>query len=250
MYKVAKLIISSYSKNEKISTDDIDNLFSMLYKNGQILNNWIIEKYEDRFEARVTTTDDDSLDSKYFNSYIANQIKRFKVGIEIIADDALASDSCHCKEHSYYIISVFPDDMTSPIICGDCGREIPLIRIPYLFNEEEHYSILTFQSIYNSVDNLWMNSLSDRFSKRQIIDPKSQLNIRGLEIREELEKKTKRPVYLLISNPIGGLFEFVKNNKNLDNCPNCGGDFRFLKNAFVDKVCDKCRMAFITHDEK
>ena len=83
MYKVAKLIISSYSKNEKISADDIDNLFSMLYKNGQILNNWIIEKYEDRFEARVTTTDDDSLDSKYFNSYIANQIKRFKVEIEI-----------------------------------------------------------------------------------------------------------------------------------------------------------------------
>lgn len=170
--------------------------------------------------------------------------------IEIIADDALVSDSCHCKEHSYYIISVFPDDMTSPIICGDCGREIPLIRIPYLFNEEEHYPILTFQSIYNSVDNLWMNSLSDRFSKRQIIDPKSQLNIRGLEIREELEKKTHKPVYLLISNPIGGLFEFVKNNKNLDNCPNCGGDFRFSKNSFVDKVCDKCRMAFITHDEK
>jgi predicted nucleic acid-binding Zn ribbon protein len=130
---------------------------------------------------------------------------------------------------------------------GDCGKEIPLIRIPYLYNEEEHYSILRFKSIYQSVDNLWMNSLSDRFTKRQIINEDSQLNKMGLDIRSELENKVGKPVYLFIANPIGGWFEFEKNNKNLDVCPKCGGEFRMIDNNYADKVCDKCRLAFITH---
>lgn len=59
--------------------------------------------------------------------------------------------------------------MSSPIICGACGKEIPLIRVPYINNKKKHYSILNFQSIYKSVDNLWMNSLSDRFTKRDCV---------------------------------------------------------------------------------
>lgn len=249
MYKIAKIIITPHSYDEK-TIDNIESLFSMLYMNGQILDDWIIEKHNDYFEARVTTTDDDSLDEKYFNKYILKMVENFDLKVLIIADDALSSDSCHCKDHSYYILFNNPDDMTSPIICGDCGKEIPLIRIPYLYAEEEHYQILTFQSIYKSVNNLWMNSLSDRFSKRQIINPRSQLNIRGLEICKELEKKVHKPVYLRLANPIGGWFEYETNNKNLVECPNCNGKLRFITNGSVDKVCDGCRLAFITHGSK
>ncbi len=249
MYKIAKLTIKTTIENKDKAIDSLEDLLSTFYLNGQILNNWIIEDYKNYYEVRVTTTDDDSLDEKYYNQYIKDRLKNFQMSVQILADDACATDCCHCKEHSYYILAINPDDMSSPIICGDCGREIPLIRIPYLFNEEEHYSILNFQSIYKSVDNLWLNSLSDRFTKRQIIDHNSQLNKRGLDIRTELECKVGKPVYLLLANPIGGLYEFVKNNKNLDVCPKCGGKFRIIQNDYADKVCDQCRLAFVIHDE-
>ena len=77
-----------------------------------------------------------------------------------------------------------------------------------------------------------------------MIDPRSQLNQRGLEIRQELEYKTQTPVYLFLRNPISGLYNFEKNNKDLSDCPNYGGNFRLLENAPVDKVCDTCKLAF------
>ena len=247
MYKIAKLTVKSNISEKERQLDSLENLLYMLYKNGQILDNWIVEDYNEYYEVRVTTTDDDSLDGKYYNEYILKEIVNFEIKIEILSNDPFSIDSCHCNEHSYYIIAINPDDVSSPIICGDCGKEIPLIRISYLYNEKEHYSILTFQSIYKSVDNLWMNSLSDRFTKRQIINEDSQLNKMGLDIRSELENKVGKPVYLFIANPIGGWFEFEKNNKNLDVCPKCGGEFRMIDNNYADKVCDKCRLAFITH---
>ena len=249
MYKVAKIIVTSKINNYEETIDHLENLLSMLYKNGQILDNWIIEEYENYLEVRVTTTDDYSLDPKYYNKSILKELENFTLETTILSNDAGATDCCHCDEHSYYIIAVNPNDASSPIICGDCGKEIPLIRIPYLYNEEEHYTILNFQSIYKSVDNLWMNSLSDRFTKRQIINHDSQLNKLGFDIRSELEKKVGKPVYLLIANPIGGWFEFEKNNKNLKCCPKCGGEFKFINNDYADKVCDNCRLAFINHEE-
>ena len=220
----------------------------MLYKNGQIIDEWIVEQHDQNYVANVVTTDDDSLSPEYYNQYILKEIDCFDIEIKIVCDDAMATDSCHCPEHSYYIFAIDPYLSSSPVICGDCGKEIPLIRIPYLYNEEEHYSILNFQKTYQAVDRLWMDSLSDRFTKRQIVDHNSQLNKRGLDIRAELENKVGKPVYYLLCNPIGGWFEFEKNNKVLEGCPKCGNAL-FTTEGYFDGVlnqCHGCRLAFVT----
>lgn len=249
MYKVAKLIFKPRVKSEEEILDKIDAILSMLYKNGQILDNWIVESRDKCYIANVITTDDDSLDSKYYNGYILKEVENFEIDTEIICDDPMATDSCHCDEHNYYILAIYPNENSSPIICGNCGKEISLIHIPYIYKEEEHYSILNFQRTYNAVDTLWMDSLSDRFTKRQIVDYNSQLNKRGMEICAELEMKLGKPVYYLLCNPIGGWFEFEKNNKNLTACPKCNGEFSKIDNAYADKVCHNCRLAFYTVDD-
>ena len=41
MYKIAKLIFKSIIENKEDQKYSLDNLLSMLYKNGQILKDWI-----------------------------------------------------------------------------------------------------------------------------------------------------------------------------------------------------------------
>lgn len=251
MYKIAKMTFKPLiEENRRDISDRVDGLLHMLYLNGQIINEWIIETREDLFVASIITTDGDSLDSKYHNGYIRKELANFEIGHEIVCDEPMSTDCCHCDEHSHYILAVDPYENSSPIICGDCGKEIPLIRIPYLYQEEEHWSILGFQSMYKAVDRLWMDGLSDRFTKRQIVDHRSQLNKVGMDIRAELENKVKKPVYYLLGNPIGGWYEFVKNNKVLTSCPKCGGEIKKCGGHF-DKdlnLCHKCRLAFVTHE--
>ena len=248
MYKIAKMTFKPSVAGLEGVPDKVDEILGMLHKNGQILD-WIIEDHAPSYVATVSTTDDDSLDEKYFNQYIRSAISDFEIETEIVCDDALASDCCHCADHSYYIFAVYPDLSSSPVWCGDCGNEIPLTRIPYLYGEEEHYSILNFQQMYKAVDTLWMDSLSDRFTKRQLVNHKSELNKRGMEIRAELERRLGKPVYYLLANPIGGWYELEKNNKHLEVCPKCGGELEKIDHACANKVCKKCRFAFVDPEE-
>lgn len=250
MYKIAELTIRPQYGIKEEQLENTDQFLGMLYKNGQILDGYTVEDRGDVFIARVVTTDDDSLDSKYFNVYIRNMLDKLTFEYEIIADDALSDDSCHESDHSFLMLRAEYDISSSPVYCGDCGREIPLIHLPYIENREEHFSILSWQKMYKNVDSLWMSSLSDRFTKRQITDPNSALNKSGAEICAELEKRTGIPTYLYLRNPIGGWYDYKKNNINLKACPKCGGEFRYPDDSAVDMVCDKCRLAFLLVPEE
>ena len=74
MYRVAKLKLRLMAEGEN-KTDDIDQLLSIMYYNGLILNNYIVKEENDELFAYVTTTDDDSLNKKYYNSYLKEQSK-------------------------------------------------------------------------------------------------------------------------------------------------------------------------------
>ena len=96
-----------------------------------------------------------------------------------------------------------------------------------------------------------VKQVNDNLYAHEIIKIKVQDNtsMSTEEICNELEKKVQKPVYYLLCNPIGGWFEFEKNNKELQVCPKCGGEFKVLKDSYVEKICDKCRLAFITYEK-
>ena len=50
----------------------IDDILWMLHQNGQIIDGWIVEKHNSSYIANVVTTDDDSLDKKYFCNLLQN----------------------------------------------------------------------------------------------------------------------------------------------------------------------------------
>ena len=148
MYKVARIIFKPRNAYVEDIADTIDGILAMLYKTGQISEGWSVEKHDQTYVANVVTTDDDSLNPKYYNQYIFKETENFDMEAQIICDEATASDSCHCLKPSSYVLAVEPYIASSPVICGDCGKEIPLYKVPCLYGEKEHYSILNFQKTY------------------------------------------------------------------------------------------------------
>ena len=244
MYKIARIkIIPNNIGNEDFGDLTVDFL-SMLYKNGQILSEYIVENHTTYYLATVTTTDDDSLDSKYFNQYIKMVLEKIDYSVEIVSDDALSEESCKCKEHDFYFMAPVYSEESSPVYCGNCGKEIPLIHLPYINNDEEHFWVLSFQREFKAVDTLWMDSLSDRFTRRQLLKHDSQLSKAALGICRDLEEKVKKPVLYLM--PPKYMFSLLfKKDETIGVCPKCGKQLEMVDTEqAIDKVCWDCRLGF------
>lgn len=234
---------------EKFFSDEqelIEDYLCTLYRNGQIYSDYnLIHVEQHRYEAFINVPDPESVREQYNNEYVNRSYKHLVVQIKEIGKNILYDPNCNCETVPYYIL--FPASevgTASPLICGKCGNEIPLYKVPYLFYEQEHFTLIDYQKTYASVHELYMQSLSDRFSKNQLVNPDSSLNKSAFKIRQELEDKIKKPVYLSLSRFFLG---FERDSKKIDNdkCPKCGKnliecDYQLgLVKMFR---CDDCRL--------
>ena len=243
MYKVAEITFRPLMEL-KDPADKVDDVLYDLYKNGQILKDYIVEaKDNGEYVATVTTTDDDSLEEKYQNAKLYRAFDDFDEDIRILGDDALAVDSCHCEDHSYYILSTDPYEEASPVICGDCGKEIPLIRIPYLNYDDDYSAILDFQNACAAMNTLWAENINTDYAEEQITDPDSELNQKGRYIRLLLEGELDKTVYYSVRTDLNACFDAPS------ACPICKRDLGLIKNSLTYKVCPKCSLAFATDEE-
>ena len=217
--------------------DETETLFdylSTLYKNGQILNDYQLVKKDNTYFAFLTVPDKDALDPRYNNIYTNKYLYDIDTKLDYLGENIDIGECCCCNEPSWYMLYANYTSNESPIVCGDCGNQIPLYKIEHIMGEKEHFSILSWQKVYKSIDRIWMYCLSDIFSKRQLSDPNSQLSKDGMKICTELETVLKRPVFYFLYLP----------NKKTENCPKCGGEWKKSKRTqTVDFVCDDCRLA-------
>lgn len=220
------------------------NYLGSLFKNGQILYEYTLCKNNEVYMAFVTVPEDDSLDERYNNVYAAQYLdelkKIFETGIEILGIDQNTDDSCNCEEKPewYMLFTNYKSD-DSPVICGRCGNTVPLYKLPFINSEEEHYSIISWYNNYKDIDNLWMSSLSDRFTYRQMNNINSQLSKDGREICASFEKATGIPFYYYVFH----CSSIYVNRKTPAVCPGCGEDWKLTEdNSLIDYKCDKCRL--------
>ena len=191
-------------------------------------------KKDNAYFVFLTIPDKDALDPLFNSTYSNKYLYDIETKLEYLGENIDISECCCCNEPSWYMLYADYTSNESPVICGDCGREIPLYKIRHIMSEEEHFSILSWQKVYKSIDNIWMYCLSDKFSKKQLSDPNSQLSKNGMLICEELEKVLKKPVFYFLYFP----------NKMPPNCPRCGEKWvKSKQTKTVDFVCDDCRLA-------
>ena len=254
MCKLLELDI--YVKTDEINFDEekffsneqelIEDYLLTLYRNGQIYSDYnLINTQQHKYKAFVTVPNPESIRADCNNEFVNRSYKHLILQIKEIGKNILYDANCNCETVPYYILFCTSESGTSsPIICGKCGNEIPLYKVPYLFHESEHFTLINYQKTYAGVHELFMQSLSDRFTKNQLVNPNSSLNKRAFEIREELENKIKKPVYLSLSR---SFLDIKRDGKKIDSdkCPKCGKklsecDYQIgLVKMFK---CDDCRL--------
>ena len=208
-----------------------------LYKNGQILKDYELIEGNEGLWALVTLPDQEALNTEnnniYVNKYLDAVQAYFDVSSEYLGKNMNQDESCGCKEPSWYMLYTDWTLSESPVVCGDCGKAVPLYKLPHILNSDEHYGVLGWQKAYKSTDILWMYGLSDRSTFRQMHDPRSQLSRDGISICKAFEEKLGKPFFYY-------LFNMYRTNKN---CPICGSDWKIYgEKTFVDYKCEKCRL--------
>ena len=166
--------------------------------------------------------------------YLEKVTSQFEIKTEYIGENINFEESCSCNSPSWYMLYTDWTLAESPIVCGDCGKEVPLYKLPYITNRDEHFDFVSWQSAYKSIVQLWMYCLSDRFTFRQLHSPDSQLSKIGRELCSDLEQVTKKPVYYYLFNH--------RHSKSI--CPVCGKDWNLPSDekSFIDYKCEACRL--------
>lgn len=240
--------------NDKDATSELFwDYLGCLYKNGQILKDYLLVKNKHKYTAIVTASDDNALDERYNNIYVEkylNELKNhFEISMEIFGENLDIDEPCGCvQKPEWYMLYTCWADEESPVVCGRCGKSVPLYKLPYLraertignfVLEDEHHTTLSWKAAYQNVDKLWLYCLSDRFTYRQMNSVESQLAKNGRNICKEFEKATEVPFYYYLFHSTG----LSGKKKTPAICPSCGGDWKLTgEKIFVDYKCDKCRL--------
>ncbi|MCL2461833.1 MAG: Zn-ribbon-containing protein [Defluviitaleaceae bacterium] len=232
----------NYTPKDKIedevsATDLLWNYLDCMYKNGQIQYDYLLTKHPGGYMAIVTLPEDSALDEKYNNGYNSeySEINRmFEIHMENLGENLNEQDTCACEEKpEWYMLYTSWGVDKGPVLCGKCGHTVPLYKLPYIFEEEEHFSVLGWKRAYKAIDKLFMYGLSDRFTYRQMHNANSQLAKTGREICEAFEKAAGIPFY----------YTLYYYNKTPLVCPVCGGKWQMAsEKAIVHYKCDKCRL--------
>lgn len=216
--------------------EEVINYLATLYKNGLIAANYQVYGTSNLVKAIVTTSGSDIWDKKYENTYSKKERERleeyFQIDIKKLGISTDFAPLCHCSTSSWYLVkSDFSVELT-PVVCGDCNGRVPLHRLPYIMNEQEHYSMLSWKKSYESMDFLFLHSHHDRYTYKQLHKPDSQLAVEGREIAAALEQSVGKPVYYY-------LFNYYHSSKQ---CPVCEEDWQVAE-SIVDYRCTACRIA-------
>lgn len=234
---------------EKFFSDEkelVEDYLCMLQMNGQIYSDYsAVCEGGHKFRAFVNVPERESLDARYNNDYDNRSYRYMTVKITDMGDNFLYEENCRCKEVPYYILEgSFDAGTSSPVICGRCGNEVPLYKLPRLYSEEDHFSLISFNKCFAGVHELFVQSLSDRFTKNQLSNPRSSLNKAAFAVREELEKKLDKPVYVNLTK-IYDLSSRRAASADQDKCPLCGktlSECTFQIGLVRMFKCEDCRL--------
>jgi predicted nucleic acid-binding Zn ribbon protein len=217
------------------------SFLSGLIHTGVLLNGpWHLVALDDRVRFFGIAPAEDALETENFNRYVRESLEkvlqqsRQPPSLRVLGNAQGTENCCSCEAPTgYVLITTFLRD-EPPVRCADCGRPVPLYRIPRLPDEEEHSDIRQWAGNYQAYDTLYMLSgAGERSSYRQMSRLDSALTREGRQICANMAARTGKPWYYYLHR------DYSPQRKV---CPGCGGPRALGEqvHGLYDYRCDHC----------
>jgi predicted nucleic acid-binding Zn ribbon protein len=234
--------------------DDIDQnelwhafngLLGFLRHNGQLIGRYMQPFAKDgRISATFPTATEDALDKQHHNKYVVDGIGKLeelcgqKLEIEWVGyGEDQEKSICDCTKHKHFLLYYYGE--YSPIVCGSCEKQLPLFKMPKLYDNTEYWNLTNWQSAYQGCVLIDLNcGTGERWAIRQQCDYNSGLSKQGREVAAKITEITGVKTYYFLSN-----FSKRSRKKDIERpCPSCGGEWHLEKSihGYVHHKCDKC----------
>lgn len=122
-----------------------------------------------------------------------------------------AIEACECSRvESLLLVDLLTDN---PLHCGSCRREVDPERLRLSAKETDE--IASWFSTESALYRLWLDSGEyEGYAKSRLLDPKGQVNVRGLEIATALSSKIPTKLWFFSDADDG----------EPSTCPICGAE--------------------------
>ena len=144
--------------------------------------------------------------------------------------------SCRSRPSAHLFTHLFDD--STPLACGACRRAIPFYRLRNLSRDSQE-ALLRWQWAYQACDDLWIHSgFAERWAYGQLSRINSGLTVEGMELRAQVEKDLRLPVFYFLHR-YSGRSEAAERKRR---CPGCGGKWLLSRpEGLFTFRCIRCR---------
>ena len=211
--------------------------FNALRKNGQVYENFQVVGEEGAYAVYVIMPGADALDLGFCTEESVEIVKKlaaiFSLKIISLGEAVTCEGSCECAASCWYMLYSDLATEESPVVCGDCGKSVPLYKLPAVLDKEGQSNFLNWQDQFKSLQKLDVYNYTSDFTTAEIYTPTSRINKMGRALCRALEKAKSVPV-----------FYHLEVKKAGDVCPICGREWsRTANNEISSKLCTFCRIA-------
>lgn len=154
----------------------------------------------------------------------------------------------HPENVEFLILSAHFSDETSPIKTSNVSY-IPIYKITTPEDRYFHEKIYFWKDKYKSIYALWIHGHKEieKFTLKQLADPKSELSAEGMEICRKVEEILNKKVFYSLRVPY---YKRDSQNKEIDLCPSCKSYWKLEEDLlrYFGYKCDKCLLlGILTH---
>jgi predicted nucleic acid-binding Zn ribbon protein len=212
--------------------------FNILRKSGQVYENFHVVTEDGGYAVYVIMPGADALDLDFCTEESVEIIKKlaaiFSLKVEALGGSVSCEDSCECEAPTWYMLYTDLATEESPVVCGDCGKPVPLYKLPAILDKEGQSNFLNWQDQFKALQKLDIYNYNPSFTAAEIYAPDSRINKMGRALCRALEKAKSVPVFYHLE---------VKKDA-ADRCPLCGREWSRTANEDVaGKLCTFCRIA-------
>lgn len=240
--------IKFVARQRKLTAQLVEEVWSYaraLRGHGQVADDYSVSRKGTQVRLLCVIPEKCSLAGRFHDRFGRKHLRqtlKLAAGVPVIqltgeAEGTPPYCSCRSRPSAHFFTHLFDD--STPLACGGCRLAIPFYRLRAL-SENSQEALLRWQWAYQACDDLWIHSgFGESWAYAQLSRISSGLTTEGMELRAQVEKELKLPVFYFLHRH-NGRSEAAERKRR---CPGCGGAWLLSQpEGLFAFRCKRCRI--------